>query len=397
MKKLIAALTTLMLVAGSAFAQISVSGDVTAGITVIQGSSADDDGYFDPFTSGGFMDGFSIEVSGEAGGGLFGGWVNLSGWGISGYLFHDDGSRGDLGLEMHAFAWWRPSRMFWLALGGNDFFARGDLGLWGFYRAAGNVGVARPGNAWGGGYGMYPLKLSYAFYDGFSDWGAMMTISPIHEIDINIGIPFISMSLFDGEDELTSELQDIVQALHAQVVFKQPWGNIALTYWGFAEEHNIGRIFVDLHLLAIDNLSLMFGFGAMLFGENHEHDHMFSVGLGAAYRISDEFGIRARALAQFGDGYFWQGHDFGLLLNVLPFFQVTPSITAFASVGLAMRSMKANAGTILDWHFNPYIEIGPEEWGPKFFAGFQLWSETPAPNANAVIRWGIPIGLQVSF
>ena len=404
MKKLIAVLTVLAFVAGGAFAQITVTGDVTAGITVLSGSNADGD---DAVRSGGVMDGFSVEISGEAGGGLFGGWLNLSGSGLNEVI-----GGGRVELDMGAHAWWQPNRMFRLYVGyGDGMFGFDEIVLWGFYRTAGNVRIVDAQNAWWQGYAALPLHFSQAFYDGFAYWGTMMTIRPTHELTFNFGIPFISMMI---DDEEMAETGDVLSALHAQVIFNQPWGRVALTYvganmWGNAnplvrDESSNGMIFAYLYLRPMDDLSLEFGISFTL-PYDDSGSYPIAVGLGAAYNFNPDFGIRARTMAQFGgDNHGRHMSDwfedfpppsFGMLFDVLPFFRVTSSITAFASLGIAAVAWDSDGpDTIFDWHFNPYIEIGPDEWGPKFFAGFRLWSEG---GSDGHIRWAVPIGVQVSF
>jgi len=83
-----------------------------------------------------------------------------------------------------------------------------------------------------------------------------------------------------------------------------------------------------------------------------------------------------------------------MLFDVLPFFRVTPNITAFCSIGFGMAWRIAGVVEIsqFDWYFNPYVEIGTQgEWGPRFFAGFRLWPT----NDGDQINWSVPIGFMV--
>jgi len=395
MKKLIAVLTVLAFVAGGAFAQVSVSGDVTTGVTVVSGNNDSDD---DTIRSQGHTDA-SVEFAFTAADGVFG--VALGFDASFGMEINNHGDATTIpGWENafmvrmgFAYAWWQPHRMFWMLIGGDDFFGQPGGATWDFYRAAGNVGVVDAHAAWHNTVKHGALAFENAFFDGFSEWGVMMRIAPIHELTLNFGIPFISMGSLARDT--TAEVGDVFLSSIAQAVINQPWGNIAITYWSSADEYDFGQLWGLFSLSAIDDLSLNLGVGLHILGENVQrapwedyHDTKISVGLSATYDINEEFGLRARTMAQFFGG---DDDRFGLLLDVLPFFRITSNITAFCSIGFSMLS---DADTQFDWHFNPYVEIGTQgEWGPRFFAGFRLWST----NNGDQINWSVPIGFMVGF
>jgi hypothetical protein len=64
---------------------------------------------------------------------------------------------------------------------------------------------------------------------------------------------------------------------------------------------------------------------------------------------------------------------------------------AYISAGLGMY-MPETGDSAMDWHFNPYLEVG-QEWGPKFLAGVKVWSELNGDVTN----WAVPIAIMVSF
>ncbi|MCL2191219.1 MAG: hypothetical protein FWB79_04460 [Treponema sp.] len=372
MKKMVAVSVILAFVAGGAFA-ISLSGEIIGGIRVLQGTTSDAD---DEIRSTGSMGRLRLEATGAMPDGTFGGWLRLEG-----HLINQGRADWDP-FYIQGHGWWQPHRMFWLAIGnnGDGFFERSGLAAWDFYRVAGNVGIVDPGNAWAGGYGPDWLVFYNAFYGGFEDWGGMITIRPIPELSLNFGIPFISMN--------TDPIDFIIQSAHAQVVFHQGWGNIAVTYVGGGDPggDNHGSVFAYLNLRAIDSLILDFGVGLNLEGADPE----IGIGLAAQYTISSEFGLRARTLFHLNMADYSNN---GFLFDLLPFFSLTPNVTIFCGLGIAL-DLPDEGDAVIDWHVNPYVEIGAE-WGPRFFAGFRLWSVGGAADGH--LNWAIPVGIRVGL
>ena len=373
MKRMLAVSMALMLVAGSAFA-ISVSGEVMGRIDVLQGTSGDFD---DEVRSGGEATRLRLEASGAMADESFGGWLRLEGDILNMFIDRDRAHYEPLPIQ--GYGWWQPSPMFWLAIGNNadGFFEQSGLTAWNFYRAAGSVGITEPGNAWHGGYGHYWLVFYTAFYEGFDDWGAMMTIRPIPELTLNFGIPFISMA---GEP-----VDIVLQSLHAQAVFNQAWGGVALSYVGSAADNDAGSIFAYLNLGMVDNLELDFGLGFHLAGD----DPSIGIGLGAQFDVNSDFAIRARVLFYLDTA---DSSTNGLLFDVLPFFSLAPNLTIFCSLGIAL-AMPYEGDAVFDWHLNPYVEVGTE-WGPRFFAGFRVWS---VGGSDGRVDWAVPVGIRVNF
>ena len=401
MKKLVAVLAVLALVAGWAFAQVSVSGDVTTGVSV---GSGVEDVNFDAVRTWGHTDA-SVEFAFGTADGVFG--VSIGFDASFGMEIRNHGTTTTVPpwetaffVRMgKAYAWWQPNRMFWMLIGGDDFFGQPGGATWDFYRAAGNVGVVDAHAAWHNAILNCPawggwISYENAFFDGFSEWGVMMTIAPIHELTLNFGIPIISMgSLARFDTQNWGEAGDVIQSSIVQALINQPWGNVALTYWLSPDDYDFGQFWGLFSFRGIDNLGLNLGLGLDLFGENHGNDTRMSIGLAAEYDITPQFGLRARTMGQFmlsDDDYF------GLLFDVLPFFRMTENITIFCSIGFGMLSHTVGVveTSQFDWHFNPYVEIGTQgEWGPRFFAGFRLWSI----NDGEHINWAIPVGFMVGF
>jgi len=140
-------------------------------------------------------------------------------------------------------------------------------------------------------------------------------------------------------------------------------------------------------ITAIDNLALDVGLGMGF--DDGDDSQPISAGFAVVYNVSEDFGLKLRTMATFG------GEDtdpFELLFDVLPFFQLSPTMRAFCSVGISMESPK-EGDAVIGWHLNPYLEIG-RPMGPAFYAGLRI--ESPGGD-DAPVYWGIPIGIAVSF
>lgn len=401
MKKLVAVAMVFAFVAGGAFA-ISFSGDLLGNVILMQGSSADGD---DDITGGGAM--VRSRLTMEASNDTFGFLTRFQFSGATG--------RGNADVGAHtAIGWWQPAPMFWLAIGFDDngLFAAQGNSRWMFYRDAGDM-VVDPSNAWGAGWGTYAYAsawdFGHSFYAGFVDAGLALTITPIPELSINVGLPFIAGATIPAgplpDDPwwfpggTSHEIGDIFSSLHVQAAFAQPWGQVALTYRGVAQDYNIGSIFAYLNLRMIDNLDLDIGLGFHLRGEDHPDDTRIAIGLAAQFDVNADFGLRTRF--QFGlDTADYIAFN-GILFDLLPFFSLSDSITVFCSVGIAVDMVSEGpsgvpeSASAFNWHLNPYVEIGGD-WAPRFFAGFRLWS-TNGFDDNGHVNWAVPIGLTINF
>jgi len=359
MKKLIAVLAIVCLISGVAFAQIG--GTVFGGVNLVE-----NDG--DNTTASGAMSRLRFDGSGEAENGKYGGYIRAN-------AFATEVPQGTLTgkpwegnaltlLDVWGYAWWKPVDQFMLRIGsngGDNFWGKEGVAAWGFYQVAGDVGVANAGNAWGGGYGENVTRG--AFFGGF-DNGLMMEIKPIDILAINIGVPFAANG---------SEVADFYQASALQIDVNLDFGNIALTMNGLNDK---GKLFVFFGLGAVENLNLAVGFGYDLGTEVAE------IGLAAKYGFSDSFALKFRLAAALVE------KDTQIIADIMPIIGINETMTAFVSAGIAMT----NDAKDMDFHFNPYIQIG-EEWGPSFWAGFKLSS---TGNMDKFV-WSIPIAINFAF
>ena len=400
MKKLIAISVVFALVVGTAFA-VDVSGAVIGTVNVLQGDSGEDS----KVNSSAEMNRVRLEGSGGDEEGIFGGWVRVEGFdtAVKKGDLTDKGWEGDAirFFSAHGYAWWKPIDQFKLLIGGNPdgFFGKEGFTGWMFYQTPADTGVVNPGNTWGGSYlAGDTVIFRHAFYGGEGGEGALLTISPMDIVDINIVLPFFTYGVGDsgwGQKEF-KETGDVFKALTAQVDLKFDFGNIALTYTGDITDTNDdgktdtnGKAYVYFNLGAVENLSLDVGVGLTLPGD--VEGQPIAAGLGLKYNINDAFGIKFRTVASFG------GDDkaFRLLADVLPFYAINDSVTAFLSGGLGMIAPDEGDSTI-GFHLNPYVQVG-SEWGPKFLAGFRLWSDGSKAGDDAIVNWAVPIAISVGF
>jgi len=398
MKKLIAISVVFALVAGVAFAA-DVSGAVIGTANVLEGSTVKDS----KVTSSANLGRVRLEGSGETGDGDFGGWVRVEGFDtawtkgeLTGHSWEGDAWRafGAFGI-----AWWKPIDMFKLSIGANPDGHWGKEGVtaWMFYQTASDTGVVNPGNAWGGGYGK--IVFRNAFFGGFGDERVFMTISPAEIVDINIGIPFFAkfaLPDLDGDGESDGsrsfETADIFKKTVAQVDLKLDFGNIALTYkgdLGYDKEkgyNDPASIFV-YYGGSFGDLSIDFGLGYTMAKDDGKNAQPIGVGLGVKY-ATESFGVKFRTVATLaGDD-----KETNILADVLPYYNISETLRAFVSVGLAMN-MPEKGDSVTGWHFNPYLEVG-SEWGPKFIAGIRAWSPG---GKDAETFWAVPIALHIGF
>jgi hypothetical protein len=224
MKRLIVISVVFALVAGAAFADINVGGAVFGKVNVVEGTSqkfADPNSDKDPpanfdavnsdsIRAGGGMSRLRLEASGTSDDGTFGGYIRFEAGGDGG------------GTTGWGNAWWKPIDQIKLLIGSagyDGFWARDGVTRWGFYRDAGDVGIIPEGWAFGA-----------SFYDGFTK-GALVTITPLEALEINVGVPF-----FDGH-----RAEEIYKKTHAQVAYNiDGIGDLAVTYVGSYQGDNDG-------------------------------------------------------------------------------------------------------------------------------------------------------------
>jgi opacity protein-like surface antigen len=403
MKKLIAIAVVFALVAGVAFAA-DVGAEVIGSIPIIFSDTSDatdgkvfsggwvgDDGF--PGSPGG-MRRARVYAGGQNEEGTFGGWFRFETYG--------PGSP-----NLHGNAWWKPIDQFKLMIGWNPDgdYSRDGVARWGFYQVGGDTDVIR--EKW---------HFGASFYDGWSKNGALLSITPIENLLIFLGVPFSSGGY-------GTEAGDVFSKMEAQVAYDiSGIGNIALTYRGglghkdaagtTAEVNDPGKIFFYFGLSAIENLGIDLGLGYTFPITKEDKTTInapMAIGLGLKFDAG-AFGVKARFQGQLGGsskpdgGTEWKDPTV-IDFDILPYFAVSDTVSVLLSAGLEITAPGDNdygsAGkpdAVTGWHVEPYITVKSSWWAPNFYAGIRLESDgVKGADDKTVTRWSVPIGMVFSF
>jgi hypothetical protein len=424
MKKLIAIAVVFVLVAGAAFADISVSGAAGGKVIVGEGhsnsSTSNAPGAVttesgDNTVAGAITD-VKIEASAQNEDGTFGGAVRLFTWG---------GWGG--GIMGRANAWWKPIEQLRLQVGsGLD----GSLGFdnilgWGFYESAGGLMVYEDANKYDPRYGYNSL------YGGAGDGaGLLVTLTPIPALEFNVFVPFGR----NGTDPWETYAKT-----HLMITYGiDNIGKFALSYagdtYGFSDDDVISKeghpakMYAAFDLTAIEGLEVIVGatFAFPLKNEAEAGGYKVTttysapvyIGLGAKYNAG-AFGIKARFEMGFGGLLKTEysaiaagtpalatneakgGTTFNF--DLLPSYALNDSFKIFLAGGLAISAPDKDPAdnNTVEWHFNPYITISGGSG--TFWAGVQLAGKTNKTTiltyttTDTYFTWGIPIGITFSL
>jgi hypothetical protein len=414
MKKLFAISLILAIAATAAFAEVTVGGQAGIGVTVISGNDGKDSvlgvNSFAPETANGNWGqggGGRIDATYANDEGSFGAFVRVKP--LEGYASGTD----------RVFAWWQPLSALKLTLGvdGNGQFGLQYIVGWGWH-----ANDAEDFVAWHG----YGFTRSGWSFGGFSDFGAVLTLTPIDGLAINVAVPY----------KKSTEATEVYNHMIGQLTYNiADVGEIGVTYTSGAgyrdwpittikdDQDNVisttygtndpGAVYAQFYLTAIQNLQLNIGLkytlGGTIGGGVTEVTYAkpIGAGFGLNYNISDTIGVKARLAASFAgstkSGDTTINDPLKLGFDVMPYFDLS-ILKLFLNLGIeytAEREQPNTAGKvekvedsqIFKWYVNPYItkSVG----GGTFYAGFQLYSDGAAKDA--VIGWGVPIGIEIGF
>jgi len=441
MKKLIAISVVLVLLATAVFAQPSVGGSLGARVTIIEGDSGENvDGNAKPLVGGFTFKNRHVNVTYANGDGTAGGLVRLyaapaNGWWVDGPA-----------PIPFAFGWWKPIPQLRIQIGHN---ADGDGGAqqlsgWGYNaEAQDNVAVDQDGNIWtgwppnvGGAPAARMARIGGAWWGGFGELGAYVSIFPMDGLTINLSLPF-----GNGRDEgITKNVGTIYSKIGANVVYNIPdIGTVRISWQGtggladteeYPQEASPGSIYASFYLTAVDGLGVDIGFAFGIPYQTHKYDGAGEVdvspgakiGLGVRY-VAGDFGIRARIgvdnlgaknVAVSGNNFGASvassvvGEDTPIMLGfgILPYYTVAGvRIVLNAGLGIVLPNKDmadAKIDPFIDWFVNPYIIKSVSAF--TFYAGFalgadnQLTVDGKSPTDSDVkIRWSIPVGFNAYF
>jgi len=437
MKKLIAISVVFVLLASVAFAA-DVGATVFGKVDLISGNTEKDS----KLGAGGGMGRIDFSASAENDDGTFGGWGRLR---TSGY----GGSVDGWGLM-----WWKPIQQFKLQIGNNPdgIFDTSNVTRWGFYQVAGDIGIVSENHAWDSSPwtpGMHDPYSDYVFYGGEGGFGLFLTISPIDALAINVILPYGSYALAedtfkkflaqvtydadgigkfaltyqgglgekdpvagtvtpgqvyvtkDGSIEWASDA-DVVPAPGATdpKVDTTGWTSIAAVSKELGGEKVVadpGKIFFAFTLKAIENLDIDLGFSYTF--KVYDYQAPMGIGLGAKYDAG-AFGVKARFFTRIAGSYKDSSGTVDIpvdfALDVLPYFAINDSLTAFLSAGFVYFTPPKGADEgEFSWHVAPYLQYG-FDWSKGFFAGINL-SSTSKRDVDDILYFKVPIGLYFSF
>ena len=443
MKKLIAVSVALALVAGSAFAELRISGDVEIGVNLVQGGNeygmTGDGDESDVVGRGTFARGrIRADFTTDAAIGTFGAMARLDG------RFHEWGD-GDRYTRLDAHVWWRPVDMFRLGIGRDIGFLTGGMGLIPFHRGGAHVDLV-VGDSQRGGSAVHHERpfigdLGNGLAFEFLPMGDMLNIAVGLEYDwihynqsgtapevadifrgvfarafVNldgigrIGFGYVGGSAVQGVVATWSENDDptnIVTTLPGGAVVGSGSGEWTVVTVGVTEFTDPGALYAYFRSNElVDGLDVHFGlrFGmATSTGGESDNNAELALGLGVNFDVDpDLFGVRFRTTVALGIGDGWRTSNQATRMSfeLLPYFFITPDVlfNFYAGIGLDMpHGDVENVDPRVWWAINPYLSINVG--APRFLVGFQVYGNNGSDPAreNAQMNWAIPIGMVVNF
>jgi hypothetical protein len=369
MKKIIAISVMFVLIAGAAFADTSLGGNMRITANLASQSPAQDDAV------AGDVHVFDSNLSANWSGDNAGGMMRFHAFGSDSGVV----SKIDWTPDFFGFVWWKPIDEFRLQIGKN---ADGDWGHnqitgWGYNAEAQNGAAVDQYRGIGGNA---VVARTAAWWGGFNSMGITLSFFPAQGVDINIGVPMASqrdasVTYSNSKINVKADIPDIGTVRVAADLNKANKDADLLLKGHLA-----------FYLSAIENIGLEVGFG---FIQDNKDDNHMEFGLGFR-TTADDFGLKARV------GFVMKDKDKGgsqLGIGVLPSYNVG-SFKFFFNAGFGMNLDKEEAPGKQDWFVNPYIQV-PTSAG-SFYAGIKLVDEGKTGNDEG-ISWAIPIQWNVYY
>jgi hypothetical protein len=439
MKKLIAIAVIFALIAGTAFAETSLGGQVFVGGALLQGDNIEKS----DITTGAIendMYNTALKISfseGDAGGRI--------------RILGQNAGKADIFDEW--FGWWKPIPQLRLQIGSNQDgdFGTAQISGWGFTgenkNNSGNQGAIAEYS--GPVFGLAHARVTgwYAGTGGTAN--LQFSIFPAEGLAVNVWFPWAD-----------SQVAGFTLArFHAQVVYKLPdIGTASLSYqsdtgyirgteegwWGTSDITTTPKIYASFYLTAIENMGVDLGLAYKfpLSNAGKERDYIqggvkykedtftrnYPVEIGLGFKFgSGDFNFKLRSGIEFGESEIVDDKDvreFSAITrvsaNILPSYKIG-NITVFFYAGLGIQSVKdwektgatvasfgVNNGnvfrdnesnSVVSWFVNPYVFI--PAGGLRFKVGFQLYSDGRKADLDKVkdgkldgpvVNWAIPFG-----
>jgi len=163
------------------------------------------------------------------------------------------------------------------------------------------------------------------------------------------------------------------------------FGNLAVTY-----ANDNAYLFLGMDLA--EGVGLFIGASYGLYDiDVNENAGMVGAGVGLELGASDAFTLKFRLGARLlGTEESNPAEATTVLADFLPIITINDNMKAFIGLGAAVTLADETA---IDFHVNPYIQIGGGFFAPSFWAGVKLWSDSNMENMN----WAVPLAIGVSF
>ena len=360
MKKLIAIAVVFALVAGAAFADTSISGNVTARGKLIS-DTLDDNDDTKAQTSGQIETAY-IQLSGQNDEGTFGALARLRG---------NDGT----GKFHRAFVWWQPIpqlRIFY----GQDLDGKfGPYNVWSFFQ--GQEGYAH--NFQSSGFESWG-DWRAAFPGNWDKFGLSFSVYPVQGVELNLVVPAsggigsagaVGIQSWEGTYG-DKALEDVwLGSLELATSFSIPdIGKAGFTVIGpgsniFDENYKgDGKKAADLGLwfllTAVESLDVQLGGAFEIPGKDDEKDYPLKLALIANYNAGD-LGLNFRTRFVLGSG---DDKSFQTEINVQPSYKLA-FMKIFLAIGFAVKDgdTSDDVDAVASVFVNPYVRVplGPGE------------------------------------
>jgi len=398
MKKIIVALVVFALVAGAAFAQPSVGGNLKISTNLIYGNTVDEDAMaggatiWDAYTN--------IVWAGNNAGGMMRLWTKNNEW----------------QPDFFTFWWWKPIQQFRIQLGKNrdGDFGHAQIAGWSYNgEAQGGVALDKDRDKFtnysGGGYytsdkrysnageSLATISRTAAWWGGFgaggNDIGLALSIYPMPGVEVDVCIPMAGASSDAGGVPLSTAGETY---LNSDINFKigiPDIGDVRFVIDGMGKDPTddsvaTPNIHAAFYINAIEGMGIEIGAG---FKNDFE-----TIEFGLGYKITAEaFVMKARA------GFIAKGKlnnpnstgntDASLFsIGILPTYNLGKLVALFnAGFGIDLNDTE-----MMDWFINPYLSV-PANSG-RFYAGLKLYNLKSKGDGDQV-SWSIPIGWNVYF
>jgi hypothetical protein len=398
LKKCIVIMVMFALVAGAAFAQITIGGQLQEAVTLLSGSNEKDS---DILVGNGYKKDTGPYSEAK---------VSV--------LFGDGTAGGRLVLYAKGGMWgwmqWRPNQYFRIKIGSDG---DGEWGFpqivgWGFTGEAKNgVGAVSDYGGLGSGKAISYRNagLNYGGFDGDGRFNLGISIFPIDLLQINFLFKQITGNSSNEGDELSKKLAQmhIIASYRIEEV-----GTIRFLAAGSDVDGNNGGGLakdaadgtqIGLFMLAFHSNELVQGLGFEIGGKfdlphvNSDQYSPTSVAAGLNLTMFDPFGLKIRTNINFG-GKTAAGEDIKTTqwgIGLLPSYKL-PKMTIFLHAGLGIEA-KEDEDPTYDWFINPYIWV--PMGGMRMWVGFIVQDDggRRALDDQVGLNWAIPFGFNFYF